>query len=108
MAAIAAPARTGTVFDRILRHSDIALALGVVAIVLFMIVPLPTWLLDLLLIANLSLALTILLVTTYARRPLDFSVFPSLLLLVTLLRLALNISASRLILLQANAGEVIN
>ncbi|HEY3117828.1 MAG TPA: flagellar biosynthesis protein FlhA [Chloroflexota bacterium] len=108
MAAIAAPGRTDTGFDRIVRHSDIALALGVVAIVLFMIVPLPTWLLDLLLIANLSLALTILLVTTYARRPLDFSVFPSLLLLVTLLRLALNISASRLILLQANAGEVIN
>ncbi|MBI4214333.1 MAG: flagellar biosynthesis protein FlhA [Chloroflexi bacterium] len=94
--------------DRLLRQSDVVLALGVVAIIAMLIIPLPTGLLDLLLVLNLSVALTVLLLTMYARRPLDFSVFPSLLLIVTLFRLALNVSASRLILLQANAGEVIN
>src|SRR5437764_5912827 len=95
-------------FERILRQSDVVLALGVVFIIGMMIVPLPTILLDVLLVLNLSFALTILMLTLYARRPLDFSVFPSLLLILTLFRLALNVSASRLILLQANAGDVIN
>ena len=73
----AAPTR----FDRFLRQSDVILAFGVVGIIAMLIVPLPTALLDVLLVLNLSLALTVLLVTMYARRPLDFSVFPSLLLI---------------------------
>jgi flagellar biosynthesis protein FlhA len=105
MAAGSAPMST---FDRFMRQSDVILAVAVVAVIAVMIVPLPTGLLDVLLVLNLSMALTVLLVTMYARRPLDFSVFPSLLLIVTLFRLALNVSASRLILLQAHAGEVIN
>lgn len=107
MAAISSTTQP-TMFERFIRSSDVILAGGVVAIIGMMILPLPTGLLDLLLVFNLSLALTILLVTMYTRRALDFSVFPSLLLIVTLLRLALNVSASRLILLQAHAGEVIN
>ncbi|MCL4424591.1 MAG: flagellar biosynthesis protein FlhA [Firmicutes bacterium] len=72
-----------------------------------MVVPLPTWLLDVLLTVNLSLALVILLVTMYTREPLEFSIFPSLLLITTLFRLSLNVSSTRLILLHGNAGEVI-
>lgn len=72
-----------------------------------LIVPLPTWLLDLLLAANLSLSVTILLVVLYVPDALSIGAFPTLLLLTTLFRLGLNVSSARLILLQANAGEVI-
>src|SRR5499427_2163829 len=72
-----------------------------------MIVPLPTWILDLLLSANLSAAVTILLVVLYVPDAIGIATFPTLLLLTTLFRLALNVSSVRLILLQANAGEVI-
>ncbi len=72
-----------------------------------MIVPLPTWLLDVLIAANLSASVAILLVVLYVPDALAIATFPTLLLLTTLYRLALNVSSSRLILLQANAGEVI-
>ncbi len=86
---------------------DIALALLVVAVVGMMIVPLPTWLLDVLIATNLSAAVTILLVVLYVPDALAIATFPTILLLTTLFRLALNVSSTRLILLQANAGEVI-
>jgi type III secretion protein V len=86
---------------------DIALATLVVAVVAMMIVPLPTWLLDLLLATNLSLSVAILLVVLYVPDAIGIATFPTLLLLTTLFRLALNVSSSRLILLQADAGEVI-
>ncbi len=72
-----------------------------------MIVPLPTWLLDILISTNLSLSMAILLVVLYVPDVLAIATFPTVLLLTTLFRLALNVSSSRLILLQANAGEVI-
>ena len=81
-----------------------ALVVGVVAM---MIVPLPTWLLDVLLATNLSLSVAILLVVLYVPDALAIATFPTVLLLTTLFRLALNVSSSRLILLQANAGDVI-
>lgn len=81
-----------------------ALVIGIVAM---MIVPLPTWLLDVLLATNLSLSVAILLVVLYVPDALAIATFPTLLLLTTLFRLALNVSTSRLILLQANAGDVI-
>jgi type III secretion protein V len=87
--------------------ADIALALLVLVVVALMIVPLPTWLLDLLLAANLSSSVAILLVVLYVPDALGIATFPTLLLLTTLVRLALNISSARLILLQADAGEVI-
>lgn len=93
---------------KLTRHTDIIVALGVVGIVTMMIVPLHTALLDVLFVFNITCALIILLVTMYNQEPLDFSVFPSLLLVMTLYRLALNISSTRLILLHAYAGEVIN
>jgi len=79
----------------------------VVGVVAMMIVPLPTWLLDVLLATNLSLAVAILLVVLYVPDALAIATFPTVLLLTTLFRLALNVSSTRLILLQANAGDVI-
>jgi flagellar biosynthesis protein FlhA len=89
------------------RQTDILMAIGLIGLIGMMLVPLPPVLLDLLLATNLALALCILLLGLYIRRALDFSVFPSLLLVTTLFRLALNISSTRLILLHANAGRVI-
>jgi len=90
------------------RYSDIMVAGAAVVIVGMMILPMPHWLLDLLLCGNIALALSILLVTMYTSQPLEFSSFPSMLLLTTLFRLGLNVSATRLILLHASAGAVIS
>jgi flagellar biosynthesis protein FlhA len=92
----------------VFRRSDAVLAAAVVGIVAMMIIPLPTMLLDVLIILNITLSLTILLVSLNIREPLEFSSFPSLLLIATLFRLGLNVSAARLILLNAHAGEVIS
>jgi len=93
--------------NKLNQFSDVLLALGVVMIVMMMIIPLPPFLLDLLLALNITLSLTIVMISIYNVEPLQFSVFPSLLLVTTLFRLALNVSATRLILLQGYAGEVI-
>ncbi|MCS7051415.1 MAG: FHIPEP family type III secretion protein, partial [Thermomicrobium sp.] len=85
---------------RLIRYSDVGLAAGVVAIVALMILPVPAHVLDILITTNIALALTILLVSLYIQEPLQFSAFPTVLLLATLFRLALNISSTRLILLQ--------
>jgi flagellar biosynthesis protein FlhA len=89
------------------KYSDVVTALAIITIVIMMIIPLPTILLDLLLCLNITLALVIVMVSIYNIEPLDFSVFPSLLLVTTLFRLALNVSSTRLILLEGYAGEVI-
>ncbi|MFQ5340567.1 MAG: flagellar biosynthesis protein FlhA [Anaerolineae bacterium] len=96
-----------TAVGRLARHGDVALALGVMIIIAVMIVPMPTLALDMLLAVNIALAITILLVSMYVSEPLQFSVFPSLLLIVTLFRLGLNVAAARLILLQADAGRLV-
>jgi flagellar biosynthesis protein FlhA len=93
---------------RALRRSDFIVAGAVVGIVAMMIIPLPAPLLDILIILNLTLSLTVLLTAMNVQQPLEFGAFPSLLLLTTLFRLGLNISAARLILLDAHAGAVIN
>lgn len=97
----------GSWLNRLTKYSDIAIALAVVTIVIMMIIPLPPILLDILLALNISIALVIVMVAIYNVEPLQFSVFPSLLLVTTLFRLALNVSSTRLILLQGYAGEVI-
>ncbi|WP_100501266.1 flagellar biosynthesis protein FlhA [Geodermatophilus chilensis] len=84
-----------------------AVPIGVVAIVLMLVVPLPAALLDLLLGLNITVSLLILLVAMQIRRPLDFAVFPSLILIATLFRLALNVSSTRLVLTDGYAGKVI-
>lgn len=92
----------------LLRHNDVLLALGMVLIVAMIIVPLPAALLDILITLNIALSITILLVTVYTQEPLQYSSFPTILLMATLFRLGLNVSSTRLILLHAEAGEVIH
>ena len=89
------------------RIGQIAIPAAIVGIVVMMVVPLPTLVLDLLLAVNITGAVLILLVSLSVTRPLDFSIFPSLLLIATLFRLALNVSATRLVLLDGYAGKVI-
>jgi flagellar biosynthesis protein FlhA len=89
------------------RYSDLLAAGAVVLVVAMMVIPLPPFLLDLLITLNISAALMIVVATLYVPRALDFSSFPSLLLLTTLLRLAINISVTRLILLEGDAGHVV-
>lgn len=86
---------------------NLALVLGVIGILLVLFTPIPTWLLDFLLLTNFAVALLILLLALDTEKPLSFSTFPSLLLITTLFRLALNISSTRLILDHADAGKVI-
>jgi flagellar biosynthesis protein FlhA len=88
-------------------QSDLALVLGVVGILMVLITPIPSFLLDLMLILNISIALIILLLTFYVEKPLQFSTFPSILLIATLFRLSLNVAATRLILSEGEAGKVI-
>ena len=89
------------------RVANVAIPLGVVAVVVMMVVPLPAVLLDLLIASNIAFSLLILLVAMQVKRPLDFAVFPSLILVATLFRLALNISSTRLVLIDGYAGKVI-
>ncbi len=91
-------------FKRMASHSDVMLAIGVLGILMIMVVPLPTVLMDMLLAINISIGVLILLTSLYVLKPLDFSVFPSLLLLTTLFRLALNVATTRLILLHGQDG----
>lgn len=92
---------------KVSEYSDILVILGVIMIVVMMIIPLPPIMLDILLVCNITLSLVILMVTMSIKKTLEFSVFPSLLLITTLFRLALNVSGTRLILLHGYAGEVI-
>src|SRR5450432_3984973 len=87
--------------------ADAVLAGLVIGVVGLMVVPLPTWLLDLLIASNLAGSVVILLVSLYVSEALKIASFPTLLLITTLIRLALNVSSTRLILLQADAGAVI-
>lgn len=89
-------------------NQDIALALCVVIILLVLVIPIPTWMLDILLTLNISIAVVVLMATIYLQRPVEFAVFPSLLLMLTLFRLSLNVASTRLILANANAGQVIS
>lgn len=93
---------------KLLKNNDIVLAIGLVTIVAMMVLPIPPGLLDFLLTTNLSLSLVILLVCLYTKEPLDYSTFPTILLIATLFRLGLNVSATRLILLHGEAGNVIH
>ena len=88
-----------------LKNGDLFLSVGVVGILMIMLLPLPRLILDLLLTLSITLAVVILLVSLNVRRPLDFSAFPSVLLFATLLRFALSIAATRLILLHGNEGQ---
>jgi flagellar biosynthesis protein FlhA len=91
----------------LVRHTDLALVLAVLGVLMVLAVPIPRQLLDFLILANFSFALLILLLTFSMARPVEFSTFPSLLLVATLFRLSLNVAATRLILAEGDAGRVI-
>lgn len=90
------------------KNIDILVTMLIIFIILMMIIPIPPAVMDILLGFNISLSFIIFLICIYTLKPLDFSVFPSLLLIATMFRLSLNISSTRLILLYGNAGNVIN
>jgi len=92
----------------LVQQSELALVLMLAGVLLVLFAPIPPAMLDVLIITNFALALLILLLTFYMDRPLEFSTFPSLLLVATLFRLGLNVAATRLILGEANAGRVIS
>jgi len=89
------------------RNADVALAFGLVGLLMILLVPLPTWLLDILLVVNLSASILLLLLVLSSERPLELSTFPTLLLFSALFRLALGVASTRLILLHGRAGHVI-
>lgn len=93
--------------SNIQKNSDVILAFGILLMLGLMLIPLPTFMLDFFLAANITLSVLVLVIALYIKAPLDISVFPGLLLILTLFRLALNISSSRLILIDGYAGKVI-
>ncbi len=94
----------GIGFKDLLNRSDILAAVGLVSILLIMIIPLPSILLDVFLSTNITIALLILIISLYLVKPTEFSIFPALLLTTTLFRLALNVASTRLILLHGDEG----
>ena len=92
----------------LLRNNDIVLAVGLVVVIGMMVLPLPSGLLDFLLTINISLSVIILLVCLFTKEPLEYSTFPTILLISTVFRLGLNVSSTRLILLHGEAGDVIH
>src|SRR5689334_12500352 len=98
---------TGTGSPILAQRSELILSLALLGLLVVMLVPLPSPLLDLLLAFNLSFTLLLMLVTLSVKQPLDFSVFPSLLLVMTLFRLSLNVATTRLILLHGDAGVIV-
>ena len=89
-------------------RTEAAVAGAVVLVLLVMVVPLPTFMLDMLLASNIAISLAVLLTAFYANKPLEFAIFPGLLLITTLFRLSLNVASTRLILSDANAGSLID
>lgn len=94
--------------QRFTQMSELSVIIIVILILTMLLIPLPSWMLDILLTINLLVGFTVLLLTMNVKKSLEFSVFPTLLLLTTLFRLALNVSSTRLILLNAEAGAVID
>ncbi|MDR1916547.1 MAG: flagellar biosynthesis protein FlhA [Synergistaceae bacterium] len=93
--------------SRVTRYADIGLAILLVTIIVMMIIPVSTWLLDILLASNIAFGVMMLLATFYVNNALEIAAFPSIILIATLFRLSLNISTTRQILLNADAGEVV-
>ena len=90
-----------------MQFRDLGVLAAVIMIVAMLIIPLPTWLLSFLIIINITLALLVLLTAMNMKEALDFSIFPSIILLLTLFRLALSVSTTRAILAEGDAGDVV-
>src|ERR1700743_2534038 len=88
----------------LLKRSDLGLAVGIMAILIVLILPLPTWMLDVFLAFSLSISILILMTCVFIKKPLEFSSFPAVLLVTTMMRLALNLASTRLILGHGSEG----
>ncbi|MBR5998187.1 MAG: FHIPEP family type III secretion protein, partial [Deltaproteobacteria bacterium] len=99
--------KINSVVEAFVRHNDVTMVFLVVVVIALMIMPLPTPLVDTLIGVNMTLSFLMLMMSMYVKTALDFSVFPTMLLFTTLFRVGLNITTTRLILLQADAGEII-
>lgn len=93
---------------RVGERKDILLVVLLLAVVFMMVLPLPPLLLDILIAVNITISVVLLMMSVYIGSPLQFSVFPAVLLITTLFRLALSVSTTRMILLQADAGQIVN
>ncbi|MEZ5359878.1 MAG: flagellar biosynthesis protein FlhA [Candidatus Zixiibacteriota bacterium] len=100
--------KSAPLLEKISGHSDVAMAMLVIGIICVLVLPIPPALLDFALAFNIAFSIVILIATLYITSPLDLSVFPGMLLIVTLIRLALNVASTRLILGEGFAGDVIN
>ncbi len=100
-------AKANKVVGAIVRHNDINMVFLLVTVIALMIMPIPTWLVDVLIGVNMALSFLMLMMSMYVKNALEFSSFPTMLLFTTLFRVGLNITTTRLILLQADAGEII-
>src|SRR5947209_7724471 len=93
---------------KLMKHTDLVAAVAVVVVVTMLVIPLPSIVLDLFITINISAALAVVVATMYLKKALDFSSFPTLLLLTTMFRLAINVSVTRLILTKGDAGSVVH
>lgn len=98
---------TGLVESSLARYSNIILVAGIATVLATLIIPLPTFVLDVLIACSISLAIAVLIITLSSTEALELSTFPALLLFVTLFRLSLNVASTRLILMRADAGQII-
>ncbi|AZZ91046.1 EscV/YscV/HrcV family type III secretion system export apparatus protein [Hahella sp. KA22] len=99
--------RGASVLSALSQRNDVVLAIFLVGIIFMMILPMPTMLVDVMIALNMGVSVILLMLALYIKSPLDFSVFPSMLLITTMFRLALSITTTRLILLQADAGQIV-
>ena len=93
------------VFSKLQANASLIFTVGVVGLLMLMVLPIPTFVLDALLALNITLGMTVLVVSLYIKEPLEFSSFPAMLLIATLFRLTLNIASTRLILIKGAEGQ---
>src|SRR5579859_7248617 len=100
------PLRSGSFFSKLdpVMLRELSVPMGVLAIIITLITPLPSFILDLLIVTDIMMSVVVLMVAMYIKDAVEFNVFPTTLLLLTLFRLALNISSTRLILMNGNSG----
>jgi len=98
----------GFTWEHLIRRGNLIFSMGMIAIIFILVLPLPTWMIDMLLSLSIAISVLIIMLISNIKKPTDFSVFPTLLLFVTLFRLGLNIATTRAILTQGDAGNLIN
>ena len=99
--------KQGFSWEQLIRKGNLIFSVGMIGIVFILVLPLPTWMIDALLSLSIAISVLIIMLISNIKRPTDFSVFPTLLLFVTLFRLGLNIATTRAILTQGDAGNLI-